>query len=116
VLGRFLSTEGPQLTLGTQLLFVDITGPTDEANPWRFSIFDREGSLIASESASIPEGLGSRDDAAGRLRIGRGCVAAQTTGRRTYRRLIADESERIDRHHRYHHCTSAARSGGVPPW
>jgi hypothetical protein len=58
VLGRFLSTEGPQLTLATRLLFVDITGPTDEANPWRFSIFDREGSLLASQTSFIPVGLG----------------------------------------------------------
>jgi hypothetical protein len=58
VLGNFMTDEYPRRTLATQLLFLDITGPTDAASPWRLSIFDRNGALIESHMGRIPVGIG----------------------------------------------------------
>jgi hypothetical protein len=59
VLGRFVTTgTAQQLRLTTDVLFMEIVGPMDPASPWRLSIFDSDGSLIASQTSAIAQGAG----------------------------------------------------------
>jgi hypothetical protein len=56
--GQFLSGDTPHVALATDLLWLTVTGPQFEDQPYTISFFDRDGALLNSFSGWISQGWG----------------------------------------------------------